>query len=80
MSKSVVNNEAIKLLERLKKKELIGYIYLMQMAEETRPYQILHASIDTKKKYEFIVDKKSTRWDILTALFRMFFRVLNDII
>lgn len=64
-------------LTRLRKDELVGYILLMELAQEKRPYHIVHPSIDTKTKYEIVVDASSSRIAVYWKLFRFVIDVMK---
>jgi len=64
-------------LEKLSKKELISYICLITLTQETKPYRITMPTIKTKKKYIIVIDEKSSRWDIIKHLTRFYFNTLR---
>lgn len=66
-------------IEDFTKKELIGYINLLSMAMETRPYIFINPTENSKKKFMLVVDKKSSRLQTLKLLFRLIKMVLKEI-
>lgn len=64
---------------KLNKRELIGYIYLIELEREHRPYSIIHLTIETKKKFLFVIDYESDRLSILKVLIKHVISILKYI-
>lgn len=65
-------------LKRLKKDELIGFIVLMSMTMETRPFLISYPSEKSKKKYTISIDERSNRLQRLRILVRFIIRFWKE--
>lgn len=68
----------VKQLRKLKKAELIEYIVLMSLASETRPFSIMTPSIKTKTKHVIVIDRKSSRYQIYSKLFRFVLSIIRN--
>ena len=74
----VMTSNEIRKLKRLKKDELVGYIVLMNMAMETRPFLISYPSEKSKKKYTIFIDERSNRLQRLRILVRLIIRFWKE--
>ena len=67
-------------LMKLKKKELVGYIYLTLLASEQRAFSIIHPTEKSKKKFLYVIDKDSSRWQSLKLLPKHIRAILKEIL
>ena len=65
-------------LKRLKKDELIGFIVLMNMAMDTRPFLISYPSEKSKKRYTIFIDERSNRLSRLRILIKFIIRFWKE--
>lgn len=69
-----------KKLMKLTKDELIGYIYLSELARDSRAYSVIHPSEKTKKRFMYFIDYESNRWQALKLLFKHSANILKFIL